>query len=77
MIDRQPPIDVYSLEGVMPEVVVGEIEFRNVDFAYPSRPDVWIFNSFSLCIPAGACYEFITTGKIMVDNTRESIILNL
>ncbi|GIL71759.1 hypothetical protein Vretimale_808 [Volvox reticuliferus] len=33
--------------------VRGEIELRNVDFAYPSRPDVLIFRDFSLHVPAG------------------------
>ncbi|KAL1136469.1 hypothetical protein V6Z11_A12G241600 [Gossypium hirsutum] len=33
--------------------VEGHIEFKDVSFNYPSRPDVVIFNRFSLNIPAG------------------------
>ncbi|KAG2490598.1 hypothetical protein HYH03_010991 [Edaphochlamys debaryana] len=33
--------------------VMGEVELRDVDFAYPSRPEVPIFTAFSLHVPAG------------------------
>ncbi|KAE8723614.1 ABC transporter B family member 2 [Hibiscus syriacus] len=33
--------------------VEGHIEFKDVTFSYPSRPDVLIFDRFSLNIPAG------------------------
>ncbi|KAL5099938.1 hypothetical protein RYX36_004265 [Vicia faba] len=33
--------------------VEGHIQFKNVCFSYPSRPDVAIFNNFNLDIPAG------------------------
>lgn len=33
--------------------VEGHIQFKNVCFSYPSRPDVAIFNNFNLNIPAG------------------------
>ncbi|KAG6423957.1 hypothetical protein SASPL_114365 [Salvia splendens] len=33
--------------------VVGNIEFRNVSFSYPSRPDISIFRDFSIFFPAG------------------------
>jgi ATP-binding cassette subfamily B (MDR/TAP) protein 1 len=33
--------------------VKGDIDFRHVSFKYPSRPDVPIFSSFTLHIPAG------------------------
>jgi ATP-binding cassette subfamily B (MDR/TAP) protein 1 len=35
------------------ESVRGEIDFRHVDFAYPTRPDVMVFKDFSLRIRAG------------------------
>lgn len=33
--------------------VHGNIEFKEVTFSYPSRPDVIIFRDFSLFFPAG------------------------
>ena len=40
IIEREPPIDVSSEEGEEPDDVDGEIEFKDVHFVYPSRPDV-------------------------------------
>lgn len=37
-IDRIPEIDPDSQDGLQPEKVVGEIQFRGVKFAYPTRP---------------------------------------
>ena len=42
IIDRVPDIDSFSEEGHRPERVDGDIELRNVDFTYPSRPDVQV-----------------------------------
>ncbi|XP_051135948.1 ABC transporter B family member 19-like [Andrographis paniculata] len=52
VIDRIPVIDPYNLEGRKPATMSGEIEFRGVSFAYPSRPTVPIFQSLNLVIPA-------------------------
>ncbi|KAG8082126.1 hypothetical protein GUJ93_ZPchr0014g46599 [Zizania palustris] len=35
------------------ESVRGDIDFRHVDFSYPSRPDVMVFKDFSLRVRAG------------------------
>jgi len=40
IIDRVPKIDSYSKKGLKPIKVTGRIEIRNVDFRYPSRPEV-------------------------------------
>uniref|UniRef100_A0A7I4E2T3 Uncharacterized protein n=1 Tax=Physcomitrium patens TaxID=3218 RepID=A0A7I4E2T3_PHYPA len=52
MIDQQPTINVESPGAKELSSVHGRIEFRNVQFSYPSRPDVVIFRNFSLDIPA-------------------------
>eukprot|EP00253_Pinus_taeda_P023516 PITA_23516 len=52
MIDRVPEIDSEDGKGKVLEKVSGEVEFRNVQFAYPSRPDSMIFHNFCLTIPA-------------------------
>jgi ABC-type multidrug transport system fused ATPase/permease subunit len=46
-------IDSLADAGLYPMEVKGDIEFRNVTFAYPARPDVNALTGFSLKIPAG------------------------
>ncbi|CAO2044860.1 unnamed protein product [Urochloa humidicola] len=53
LIQRVPKIDSESEAGVELANVAGEVEFRNVEFCYPSRPESPIFKSFSLHVPAG------------------------
>ncbi|MCO5561469.1 hypothetical protein L7F22_015090 [Adiantum nelumboides] len=52
MIKRKPLIPRNS-DGVKLGPVKGNIELRNVCFSYPARPDIRIFQNFSLIIPAG------------------------
>ncbi|KAL8460800.1 hypothetical protein ACS0TY_032345 [Phlomoides rotata] len=52
-INRQPLIDPYDRSGIVKEDVEGEIEFQDVYFRYPSRPDVQIFAGFSLRVQKG------------------------
>ncbi|KFZ11376.1 hypothetical protein V502_07568 [Pseudogymnoascus sp. VKM F-4520 (FW-2644)] len=51
-IDRPSRIDGTSDEGLVLPAVAGEIELRNVGFAYPSRADVPVIHDLSLVIPA-------------------------
>ncbi|CAM6102646.1 unnamed protein product [Calypogeia fissa] len=53
MIDHDPKINVVDENAETLDVVEGHIELRNVDFAYPARPDIFVFRNFSLAIPAG------------------------
>uniref|UniRef100_A0A0E0C6J9 MDR-like ABC transporter n=1 Tax=Oryza meridionalis TaxID=40149 RepID=A0A0E0C6J9_9ORYZ len=52
IIDRKSRIDSSSDEGMIVENVTGSIDFNNVSFKYPSRPDVQIFSDFTLHIPS-------------------------
>jgi ATP-binding cassette subfamily B (MDR/TAP) protein 1 len=40
VIDRVPDIDPYSDVGIKPDKVRGDIELRDVAFAYPARSGV-------------------------------------
>ncbi|XP_065836632.1 ATP-dependent translocase ABCB1-like isoform X2 [Oscarella lobularis] len=53
--DRQSLIDPLSDEGDKPseETVKGNVEFQNVDFSYPSRPDVEVLHGIDLKITSG------------------------
>lgn len=53
-IIRQKPSIIQDLsDGKFLDEVHGNIEFKDVTFSYPSRPDVIIFRDFSLFFPAG------------------------
>uniref|UniRef100_A0A0E0CW85 ABC transporter B family member 19 n=1 Tax=Oryza meridionalis TaxID=40149 RepID=A0A0E0CW85_9ORYZ len=52
IIDRVPEIDAYGGGGRALPAVKGRMEFKDVEFAYPSRPDAMVLYSLSLVIPA-------------------------
>uniref|UniRef100_A0A8C2YGA7 Bile salt export pump n=1 Tax=Coturnix japonica TaxID=93934 RepID=A0A8C2YGA7_COTJA len=58
-IDRKPTIDCMSEEGYKLDKVRGEIEFHNVTFHYPSRPDVKILDNLSMVIKTGETTAFV------------------
>ncbi|XP_043704107.1 ABC transporter B family member 15-like [Telopea speciosissima] len=53
VLDRVTHIEPDDTDGQKPDKLTGRIEIRDVEFAYPSRPDVIIFRGFSLNIEAG------------------------
>ncbi|KAK6119487.1 hypothetical protein DH2020_046770 [Rehmannia glutinosa] len=53
MIERNTVSKTSSLNGRKLSKVDGHIQFKNVNFSYPSRPDVLIFNKLCLDIPPG------------------------
>ncbi|TYJ04952.1 hypothetical protein E1A91_A12G130100v1 [Gossypium mustelinum] len=53
IIDRKSKIDPSDESGTTLENVKGDIELSHVSFKYPLRPDIQIFQDFSLSIPAG------------------------
>ena len=44
---------MYSDEGEISDEFVGTVEFQDVEFAYPTRPDVPVLNQFSLKVDVG------------------------
>ena len=61
VIDRIPPIDAFSKRGKKRnnETFKGRIEFKNVSFRYPSRPDVHISKDISLTIEPGTTVALV------------------
>ncbi|KAL3894907.1 MAG: hypothetical protein SGCHY_005001 [Lobulomycetales sp.] len=47
-IERKSKIDASSNEGEKIEEITGQLSFRGLNFAYPTRPDVPILEDFSL-----------------------------
>eukprot|EP00934_Nitzschia_sp_Nitz4_P005837 Nitzschia sp. Nitz4//scaffold153_size53422//46055//50256//NITZ4_006766-RA/size53422-snap-gene-0.60-mRNA-1//-1//CDS//3329537277//5827//frame0 len=52
-------IDSTSTTGAKPEYFEGKIAFRNVDFAYPSRPQAKVLTNFSFDIEQGKVVAFV------------------
>ena len=60
-IERIPLIDGLSTEGLVPSLrAVGNITIQNVDFAYPTRPDVLVCNNYSLTINSGETVAMVS-----------------
>ena len=53
IINRASKIDSMSESGLKPEMVVGNIEFKNVNFEYPSAPGIKVLQNFTLSIKNG------------------------
>lgn len=52
-IDRVPKIDGEDKTGMVLDTIRGELEFKNVKFTYPSRPDCLVLKDFNLKVEAG------------------------
>ncbi|CAM9794283.1 unnamed protein product, partial [Heterosigma akashiwo] len=46
-------IDALSEEGLRPEAVAGKVEFRDLHFAYPTRPNNPVYSGYSLVAEPG------------------------
>ena len=53
LFDRQPLIDTWSTEGEKIKDVRGELEFRDVHFRYPTRPEVRVLRGVDLIVKPG------------------------
>ncbi|KAK4742017.1 hypothetical protein SAY87_000018 [Trapa incisa] len=53
MIERNTVSKASSKTGQKLHKIVGHIQFKDVSFSYPSRPDALIFNKLNLDIPPG------------------------
>uniref|UniRef100_A0A8C3RYG7 ABC-type xenobiotic transporter n=1 Tax=Chelydra serpentina TaxID=8475 RepID=A0A8C3RYG7_CHESE len=53
VINKHRLIDSSAKEGYRPDMLKGEIEFKNINFSYPSRPDVKILKGLNLKVQSG------------------------
>jgi len=72
VIDKPSSLDPLAEAGVKPAICAGEIEFRNVKFAYPARPSAKVLQDLSLSIPAGK-----TTALVGPSGCGKSTIVGL
>jgi ABC-type multidrug transport system fused ATPase/permease subunit len=74
LLDREPDIPVRDPKGARPTSVSGLIEIEDVQFAYPSRPDVPVLRGLSLTIRPGEVHALVGPsggGKSTVVNLIE------
>ena len=72
MIDRIPTIDSEDEQGTTISAVKGNLEFIDIDFAYPSRPESLVLKKFNLNIKA--CQ---TVGLVGQSGSGKSTVINL
>ncbi|XP_070822421.1 ATP-dependent translocase ABCB1 [Chaetodon trifascialis] len=53
IIDHKPSINSFSEDGFKPDYIKGDIEFKNIHFNYPSRPEIKILDNLSLKVASG------------------------
>ncbi|XP_041524049.1 multidrug resistance protein 2 isoform X2 [Microtus oregoni] len=53
IIDNEPSIDSFSTKGHKPDSIMGNLEFKNVHFSYPSRSGVKILKGLNLKVQSG------------------------
>ncbi|NXI44826.1 MDR1 protein, partial [Galbula dea] len=53
IIDSEPQIDSFSETGYKPDYIKGNVEFQNVYFSYPSRPEVEVLKGLNLKVSSG------------------------
>lgn len=53
VIDKESLLDPLSPDGLQPNECAGDIQIRNLSFAYPSRPQAKVLRDLTLSIPAG------------------------
>ncbi|XP_077303051.1 ATP-binding cassette sub-family B member 10, mitochondrial isoform X1 [Lithobates pipiens] len=76
LLDRKPEMAFNEGEILTAEKFRGALEFRNVTFMYPSRPEAAIFQNLELAIPSGSVMAVVGpsgSGK----STLVSLLLRL
>lgn len=56
ILDSKPKRESSNAGGSTIDIVRGDLEFQNVNFKYPTRPNIQIFTDLCLGIPSGKVY---------------------
>lgn len=72
IIDKESELDPLASEGIQPRSCNGDIDIRDLTFAYPSRPTAPVLHSLNLSIPAGK-----TTALVGASGCGKSTLVGL
>ncbi|KAH7856974.1 hypothetical protein Vadar_007449 [Vaccinium darrowii] len=72
MIDQVSHVHIEDEKGETLDQVRGDIEFKEIDFSYPSRPDTMILQEFNLIVKAGE-----TIGLVGGSGSGKSTVISL
>ncbi|KAF8051289.1 hypothetical protein N665_1751s0005 [Sinapis alba] len=72
IIDRVPTIEPDDNSALKPPNVYGSIELKNIDFCYPTRPEVLVLSNFSVKVSGGQ-----TLAVVGVSGSGKSTIISL
>ncbi|KAM2483892.1 hypothetical protein ACFX1W_041471 [Malus domestica] len=72
IIDRVPKIEPDENSAMKPPNVYGSLELKNVDFCYPTRPELLVLSNFSLKVNGGQ-----TVAVVGVSGSGKSTIISL
>jgi len=61
LLDRTPKIDAWSTDGEEVEHIHGTIEFKDVHFSYPTRPEMPVLRGLNLTIKPGQYVALVGT----------------
>ncbi|XP_072037231.1 ATP-dependent translocase ABCB1-like [Amphiura filiformis] len=76
LLDRVPPIDSYCTEGSKPDSFTPIVDFKDVYFNYPMRPNVQVLRGLSVTVTPGetlALVGSIGCGKSTMVNLTERL----
>lgn len=68
LIDRKSTINPFDTGGKRPVESIGNLELKNITFAYPARPEVTVLDNFSLKAPAGKVTALVVSISLSQGN---------
>ncbi|KAG6554301.1 hypothetical protein Mapa_004217 [Marchantia paleacea] len=74
IIDRKPKVESEDHVGLKPAQIAGRLEFQDVEFMYPTKPEIVILHNFNLKVEAGQTVAIVGTagsGKTSVLSLME------
>jgi ABC-type multidrug transport system fused ATPase/permease subunit len=65
LIDRKPEVDLCS-GSEKPDKLTGLIQFQNISFSYPTRPNVQVLKDVSFTVHAGEMVALVGECSVII-----------